>query len=75
MEYPKFLMGDNTEFPDSNFVIHTDFPRFIIDLTTDDIEFLEDLDKSEQAELEAEMTNLIEMATEFYDSEIAKYEA
>lgn len=68
-------MADNTDYPESNFVIHTDFPRFIIDLTTDEIEFLEDLDKSEQAELEAEMASLIDMATEFYDSEIEKYEA
>lgn len=29
MELPKFLLGDNTDFPDAIFVIHTEFPRFI----------------------------------------------
>ena len=32
MELPKFLLGDNTDFPDDIFVIHLDYPRFIINL-------------------------------------------
>ena len=35
MSFPKFLLGDNTDFPDSIFVIHTEFPRFIINLEND----------------------------------------
>ena len=74
MEIPKYLMGDNSDFPDSLFVIHTDFPRFIIDLTTDEVEWLEEFDQHDQKELETETENYIREATEFYDREIARYE-
>lgn len=30
MELPKFLLGDNTDFPEDIFIIHLDYPRFII---------------------------------------------
>ena len=74
MEIPKYLMGDNSDYPDSLFVIHTDFPRFIIDLTTDEVEWLEEFDQHDQRELETETENYIREATEFYDREIARYE-
>ncbi|MDC7995751.1 hypothetical protein [Altibacter sp. HG106] len=74
MEIPKYLMGDNSDFPDSLFVIHTDFPRFIIDLTTDEVEWLEEFDQHDQKELETETETYIREATEFYDREIARYE-
>lgn len=75
MEIPKFLMCDNTDFPEANFVMHTDFPRFIIDLVTDEVEWLEDIEQSEMNELEEELPALIDQATEFFDREIARYEA
>lgn len=75
MEIPKFLMADNTDFPNANFVIHTDFPRFIINLVDDEIEWLEDIDRSEKEELETELPGLIEQASEFFDREVARYEA
>lgn len=74
MKLPKFLLGDNTDFQDAIFVIHTDFPRFIIDLSTDEIEWLEGIDPSEAKELEEEMTSLIQAANDFYDREIERYE-
>ena len=74
MTLPKFLLGDNTDFPDAIFVLHTEFPRFVIDLATDDIEWLEELDASEKNELEMETANLIEQASAFYDREISRYE-
>ena len=39
MEVPKFLLGDNTDYPDDIFVIHTEFPRCIINLKDDEIEW------------------------------------
>ena len=30
MELPKFLLGDNTDYPTAIFVVHTEYPRFII---------------------------------------------
>lgn len=74
MQIPKFLMGDNTDFPDAIFVIHTEFPRFVIDLATDEVEWLEEFDASEREELEMETTSLIAQATDFYDREIARYD-
>lgn len=73
MELPKFLLGDNTDFPDAIFIIHTDFPRFIINLENDEVEWLEDFDQHDQKELELEAENLIQLATNFYDREIERY--
>lgn len=73
MTIPKFLLGDNSKFPDSIFVIHTEFPRFIIDLTVDEIEWLEEFDRQDEDELASEAENAIKEATEWYDIEIAGY--
>ncbi len=74
MTIPKFLLGDNSQFPDAIFVVHTEFPRFIIDLTKDEIEWFEEFDKQDEDELASETENAIKQATEFYDAEIAKYD-
>ena len=74
MEIPKFLIGDNTDHPDAIFVIHTEFPRFIIDLATDEVEWLEEFDSQDEKELASETENCIKMATEFYDREIDRYD-
>ncbi|WP_066224835.1 hypothetical protein [Formosa haliotis] len=74
MELPKFILGDNTDFPDAIFVIHTEFPRFIINLEDDEVEWFEDFDKEDQRELELETEGLIQKATDFYDREVARYE-
>ena len=74
MTPPKFILGDNTEYPNAIFVIHTEFPRFIINLEDDEVEWFEDFDAEDQKELETETQNAIKLATEFYDAEISKYE-
>ena len=74
MELPKFLMGDNTDCLDDIFVIHTEFPRFIINLVDDEIEWLEDFEGADQEELELEVATLIDQASEFYDREMKRYE-
>lgn len=73
MDLPKFVLADNTDFPDNLFVIHLEYPRFIIDLETEDIEFLEELDESEEVELKEEMDRLIDLAAEFYEREITRF--
>ena len=75
MDFPKYLLGDNSDYPTAIFVIHTEFPRFIINLENDEVEWLEDFDKEDEKELEAEAENLIQSANDFYDREIALYEA
>ncbi len=74
MTLPKFILGDNTEYPNAIFVVHTEFPRFIINLENDEVEWFEDFDAEDQKELENETENAIKLATEFYDAEIAKYD-
>lgn len=74
MTLPKFILGDNTAYPNAIFVIHTEFPRFIINLEDDEVEWFEDFDEEDQEELEAETENAIKEATAFYDAEIAKYD-
>ncbi|HLW62751.1 MAG TPA: hypothetical protein VKY33_05055 [Flavobacterium sp.] len=73
IQLPKFVLADNTDFPDNLFVIHLEYPRFIIDLETEDIEFLEELDESEEVELKEEMDRLIDLAAEFYEREITRF--
>jgi hypothetical protein len=74
MNLPKFVLADNSDFPDDIFVIHLDYPRFIINLKDDEVEFLEEIDDEDEKELEAEMENLITLAGEFYDKEMEEYE-
>ncbi|MCK0108989.1 hypothetical protein MWU58_06775 [Flavobacteriaceae bacterium S0825] len=74
MELPKFILGDNTDLPNAIFVIHTEFPRFIINLENDDVEWLEDFDQHDEKELLTEMENLIEEASQFYDREVSRYD-
>lgn len=74
MNIPKFLMGDNADYPEAIFVIHTEFPRFIINLADDSVEWLEEFDSQDQKELTEETENSIKEASEFYDREIERYD-
>jgi hypothetical protein len=74
MTLPKFILGDNTNYPNAIFVIHTEFPRFIINLENDEVEWFEDFDAEDEKELNVETENAITQATAFYDREIEKYE-
>ncbi|MGB3591921.1 MAG: hypothetical protein WBA16_09595 [Nonlabens sp.] len=74
MVLPRFLMGDNADYPEDIFVIHTEYPRFIINLKDDSIEFLEEITTEDREQLEEETGNLIEEASLFYDEQIKQYE-
>ncbi|MBX2828006.1 MAG: hypothetical protein KTR22_07575 [Flavobacteriaceae bacterium] len=74
MNLPKFLLGDNTDFPDAIFVVHTEFPRFVINLENDEVEWMEEFDAQDQKELSTEAENAIKEASAFYDREVARYE-
>ena len=74
MKLPKFILGDNTDLPNAIFVIHTEFPRFIINLEDDEVEWFEDFDQHDQKELELETEGLINEASEFYDREVSRYD-
>lgn len=74
MNLPKFLLADNSKFPEDIFVLHTEYPRFLINLKDDEIEWFEDLSNENEQDLANEMEQLIEAAGNFYDEEMAKYE-
>ncbi|TDQ29259.1 hypothetical protein [Zeaxanthinibacter enoshimensis] len=74
MELPKFLLGDNTDYPTAIFVVHTEYPRFIINLENDEVEWLEEFSQEDENELETEAADLIEKAAAFYDREVSRYE-
>ena len=74
MILPKFVIADNSDFPEDIFIIHLDFPRFLINLKDDEVEFLEDREGEDETELEAEMEHLITLAGEFYDKEMKLFE-
>ena len=74
MELPKFILGDNTDLPNAIYVIHTEYPRFIINLEDDEIEWLEDFDQHDEKELLNETEGLVEDASKFYDREVSRYD-
>lgn len=73
MTLPRFLTADNTDNPNDNFVIHTEYPRFIINLVDDEIEWLEDFTMNDEAEFTNLVAELIDAATVFYDRELERY--
>ena len=74
MKLPKFLLADHSDYPDAVYVIHTQFPRFIINLEIEAIEWFEDFDPEYEKDLKSEAENAIVQATAFYDLEVSKYE-
>lgn len=74
MDLPKFLLADNTDFPEEIFVLHTEYPRFIINLRDDQVEWLEEFAQSDRKDLEDESTALIQEAIDFYDREVSRYD-
>ena len=74
MEAPKFLIADNSEFPEKIFILHTDFPRFLLDIETEEVEWLDDLEEEPDVDLETEIAGLMEKAFDFFDREMDSYE-
>ena len=74
MTLPKYILGDNTDYPNAIFVIHTEFPRFIINLENDEVEWLEDFDQYDEEELLNETELVIKQASDFYDREVSRYD-
>lgn len=73
MKLPKFLMADNSDFPEDLFVVHTEYPRFILNVEEEEVEWFDDLE-GEEEEVANEVNSLIQQAFDFCDAEIEKYE-
>ena len=72
MELPKFLIADNSELEEALFVVHTEYPRFILNVLNDDVHWFEEFDKEDEKAIKSESHLLIEAAFEFYDKEMEK---
>jgi hypothetical protein len=72
---PKFLMADNTDHPEAIYIVHTEYPRFVLNLETDEVEWFDALEKDDEANLEEEVAQLISQAEAFYQREVDRYEA
>ena len=73
MELPKFLMADNSDFPLDLFVVHTENPRFILNVKEDEVECFDKLEGDEEEALN-ELNLLVRQAFDFFESEIRKSE-
>ena len=73
-QLPEFLLADSSEYPDSIFVIHTAFPRFVINLQNDEIEWWESFNAEDKEIATQEVAHWVEQATQFYDQQISSYE-
>lgn len=69
MELPRFLIADNEEYPENTYVLHTEKPRFILDVDSEEFEILDGSEVEEEA-----MQGLIEQALGFYEAELDKYD-
>lgn len=74
MEVPKFLIADSSSLQDEIFVLHTEYPRFLLNVSNDEILWLEEFGKEDQDELEKITEELIEGALAFFDTEIESLE-
>ncbi len=73
MGLPKFLLADNSNYPEDIFVLHTEFPRFLINLKNDEIEWFEDLSGEKEEDIANEVSNLIKASSTFYDQQMEEY--
>ena len=74
MEIPKFLLADNSKYPQDIFILHTEYPRFLINLKDDQIEWFEDLTGENEEDIATELADLMDKAGLFYDKEIGQYD-
>ena len=72
MNVPKFLLSSNSDLPEKLFVVHTEYPRFILNIINDEIFWLEEFDENDIKEIKNQTQILINQALDFYDKEIGK---
>jgi hypothetical protein len=73
MDFPKFLVADNTDLPDAVYIVHTEFPAFIINLENDEVKWLDDITDESEGDLTKTLEGLIAEAEDFYTREVERY--
>lgn len=51
MSFPKFLVADNTDLPDAIYIVHTEFPSFILNLEDDEVKWMDDISDEDEETL------------------------
>jgi hypothetical protein len=74
MELPTYLIADNSSLQDDIFVVHTEYPRFILNVNTDEIEWLDQFSEQEAKENADTIEQAIKKAFDFFDQEMKNYE-
>ncbi len=74
MNLPKYLIADNSTLEEDIFVLHTEFPRFLININNDEIEWLDEFSKEEAKDNELLIEKSVEGAFAFFDDEMKNYE-
>ena len=74
MDLPKFFIADNSEIEDEIFVLHTEFPRFLLNVANDEVHWFEEFESEDEKELATNTADLIEQALNYYDQEVANFE-
>ena len=73
MDFPKFLVADNTDLPDAVFIVHTEFPAFVLNLENDEVKWLDDIGDEREGDLTKILEGLIAEAEDFYSREVERY--
>ena len=71
---PKYLIADNSSQPEALYIVHTEYPRFCLNVAKDEIFWMEDFQKGDEKELEQHTPVLIASALAFYDQEMESLE-
>ena len=74
MTLPKYLIADNSQLEDDIFVLHTEFPRFLVNLNTDEIEWFDSFSKQDAQENAELIEQVVTGAYDFFDWEMKNYE-
>jgi len=73
MDFPKFLVADNTDLPDAVYIVHTEFPAFILNLENDEVKWIDDITDESEGDLTKTLEGLIAEAEDFYTREVERY--
>ena len=73
MNFPKFLVADNTDLPEAVYIVHTEFPSFILNLENDEVKWLDDIGDESEGDLTKILEGLIAEAEAFYTGEVERY--
>lgn len=76
MELPKFLLADDLQENEASrfYIVHTEYPRFILDPESEDMEWFDDVSEEDEQELEQILVGLIDEAQSFLEEELNKFD-